>query len=199
MKIFDLFSGCGGFRLAAELNGFESAGYSEINKYAIKFYNNIFEGETNHGDATKISGNELPEFEILCAGFPCQSFSIAGKRQGFNDTRGTMFFEVARILKDKRPRYFILKTKDPDILYSKTLKGCLVMTTEKLSKPYLKALPTLGFMLSNGLFLILDTSAFHKTERECLLSDILEVTVSEKYFLSKEKTEKILARTRKRI
>lgn len=109
MKIFDLFSGCGGFRLAAELNGFESAGYSEINKYAIKFYNSIFEGETNHGDATKINTSTLPDFDLLCAGFPCQSFSIAGKRRGFNDARGTMFFEVARILKDKRPRYFVLE------------------------------------------------------------------------------------------
>lgn len=109
MKIFDLFSGVGGFRLAAMLNGFDSAGFSEIDKHAIKFYNNVFGGEKNYGDATKISGNELPKFEILCAGFPCQSFSIAGKRRGFDDVRGTRFFDVARILKDKRPRYFVLE------------------------------------------------------------------------------------------
>ena len=94
--------------------------------------------------------------------------------------------------------YGFLKKKDPDILYSKMLKGCLVMTTEKLSKPYLKALPTLGFMLSNGACLILDTSAFRKTESESLLSDILESTVPEKYFLSKEKQEKIMAQLKKK-
>ena len=109
MKIFDLFSGCGGFRLAAEQNGFESAGYSEINKYAIEFYNNVFEGETNYGDAIKIETSTLPDFDLLCAGFPCQPFSVAGKREGFSDTRGTMFFEVLRILQDKRPGYFILE------------------------------------------------------------------------------------------
>lgn len=133
MKIFDLFSGCGGFRLAAELNGFKSIGYSEINKYAIEFYNNVFEGETNYGDATKIETNSLPDFDLLCAGFPCQSFSIAGKRQGFNDTRGTMFFEVLRILKDKRPRYFILEN----------VKGLLSHDNGQTFKTILKSLTDL--------------------------------------------------------
>lgn len=135
MKIFDLFSGCGGFRLAAELNGFKSVGYAEINKYAIDFYNNVFEGETNYGDATKIETGTLPDFDLLCAGFPCQSFSIAGKRQGFNDTRGTMFFEVLRILKDKRPRYFILEN----------VKGLLSHDNGETFKTILKSLADLGF------------------------------------------------------
>ena len=135
MKIFDLFSGCGGFRLAAELNGFESVGYAEINKYAIKFYNNVFEGETNYGDAIKIETGTLPDFDLLCAGFPCQSFSIAGKRRGFNDTRGTMFFEVLRILKDKRPRYFILEN----------VKGLLSHDNGQTVKTILKNLADLGF------------------------------------------------------
>lgn len=135
MKIFDLFSGCGGFRLAAELNGFESVGYSEINKYAIEFYNNVFEGETNYGDATKIETSTLPDFDLLCAGFPCQSFSVAGKRRGFNDTRGTMFFEVLRVLKDKRPRYFILEN----------VKGLLSHDNGQTFKIILKSLTDLGF------------------------------------------------------
>ena len=135
MKIFDLFSGVGGFRLAVELNGFESAGYSEINKYAIKFYNNIFEGETNHGDATKINTSTLPDFDLLCAGFPCQSFSIAGKRRGFDDVRGTRFFDVARILKDKRPRYFILEN----------VKGLLSHEDGKTFQTILKILTDIGF------------------------------------------------------
>lgn len=134
MKIFDLFSGCGGFRLAAMLNGFDSAGYSEINKYAIEFYNNVFEGETNYGDATKINTSTLPDFDLLCAGFPCQPFSVAGKREGFSDTRGTMFFEVLRILKDKRPRYYILEN----------VKGLLSHDNGETFKTILKNLTDLG-------------------------------------------------------
>ena len=134
MKIFDLFSGCGGFRLAAEQNGFESVGYSEINKYAIQFYNNVFEGETNYGDAIKIETSTLPDFDLLCAGFPCQSFSVAGKRRGFNDTRGTMFFEVLRILQDKRPGYFILEN----------VKGLLSHDNGETFKTILKNLTDLG-------------------------------------------------------
>ena len=134
MKIFDLFSGCGGFRLAAEQNGFESVGYSEINKYAIEFYNNVFEGETNYGDATKINTSTLPDFDLLCAGFPCQPFSVAGKREGFSDTRGTMFFEVLRILKDKRPRYYILEN----------VKGLLSHDNGETFKTILKNLTDLG-------------------------------------------------------
>ena len=135
MKIFDLFSGVGGFRLAAMLNGFNSAGFSEIDKHAIRFYNNVFGGENNYGDATKISGNELPEFEILCAGFPCQSFSIAGKRRGFDDVRGTRFFDVARILNNKRPRYFILEN----------VKGLLSHDNGKTFQRILEILTDIGF------------------------------------------------------
>ena len=134
MKIFDLFSGCGGFRLAAEQNSFESVGYAEINKYATEFYNNVFEGETNYGDATKINTSTLPDFDLLCAGFPCQSFSIAGKRRGFSDTRGTMFFEVLRILQDKRPGYFILEN----------VKGLLSHDNGETFKTILKNLTDLG-------------------------------------------------------
>lgn len=105
LKVFDLFSGCGGFRAAADKAGFKTVAYCEINKYAKKFYDSAFntEGELYFNDAAKIIQGELPDFDLLTAGFPCQSFSIAGKRQGFKDTRGTMFFEIARILKDKRP------------------------------------------------------------------------------------------------
>lgn len=111
LKVFDLFSGCGGFRLGLEKAGCEFVGYCEIDKWASLLYKNYFDtkNEVYFNDATKIDTAELPNFDILCAGFPCQSFSIAGKRKGFNDTRGTLFFYVARILKDKRPRYFILE------------------------------------------------------------------------------------------
>lgn len=111
MKCFDLFSGCGGFRLGFEKAGFNFIGYSEIDKWAAMLYKNYFntQNEVYYNDATKIDTKTMPEFDILLAGFPCQSFSIAGKRKGFEDTRGTLFFDVARILKDKRPRYFVLE------------------------------------------------------------------------------------------
>lgn len=107
-KFIDLFAGIGGFRIAFENQGCECVFSSEIDKYAIETYKENF-GEYPSGDITKISSNEIPDFDILCAGFPCQPFSIGGLRLGFEDSRGTLFFEVARIIKDKRPSAFILE------------------------------------------------------------------------------------------
>jgi DNA (cytosine-5)-methyltransferase 1 len=84
-------------------------GYSEINKYAIQIYQSKFPEHKNYGDITKINEKELPDFDLFVGGFPCQAFSIAGKRGGFDDTRGTLFFDCARILKEKQPRHFILE------------------------------------------------------------------------------------------
>jgi DNA (cytosine-5)-methyltransferase 1 len=113
MDYISLFSGIGGFELgiqksnkADELN---CIGYSEIEENAITIYNRHFPNHKNLGDVRKIRTEELPNFELLVGGFPCQSFSNSGKKQGFDDTRGTLFFEIARILKDKRPRYFLLE------------------------------------------------------------------------------------------
>ena len=108
IKFIDLFCGMGGFRIAFEKNGCECVFSSEIDEHAINTYQNNF-GEIPSGDITKIPTAQIPDHDILCAGFPCQAFSIAGKRLGFNDTRGTLFFEVARILKDKKPKAFILE------------------------------------------------------------------------------------------
>ena len=84
-------------------------GFSEIDKYAVQIYEKHFPTHTNFGDITKINEKELPDFELLVGGFPCQSFSIAGKRGGFADTRGTMFFEIARIVREKQPRLLLLE------------------------------------------------------------------------------------------
>lgn len=83
-------------------------GYSEIDKYASKVYERHYDHK-NYGDATRINAKELPDFELLVGGFPCQAFSVAGKRAGFDDTRGTLFFDIARILKEKRPRHLVLE------------------------------------------------------------------------------------------
>lgn len=108
LKFIDLFAGMGGFRIAFESQGCKCVFSSEIDKYACETYNKNF-NEYPKGDITKISSEEIPDFDVLCAGFPCQPFSIAGKRLGFNDTRGTLFFEVARIIKDKKPKAFVLE------------------------------------------------------------------------------------------
>jgi DNA (cytosine-5)-methyltransferase 1 len=105
-----MFSGIGGFDLALNRHGHECIGYSEINKHSIQTYQKNFGTQVkNYGDATLINPDELPSFDLLCGGFPCQAFSIAGKRRGFDDTRGTLFFDIARILKAKRPSLILLE------------------------------------------------------------------------------------------
>ncbi|MCI6343595.1 MAG: DNA (cytosine-5-)-methyltransferase [Campylobacter sp.] len=109
MKFLELCAGIGGFRVALENLGCECAGYSEIDKNAIKLYSAFFNDERNFGDVTKIEAEKLPDFDILVGGFPCQAFSVAGKRLGFEDTRGTIFFDFARILKAKKPTFGIFE------------------------------------------------------------------------------------------
>ena len=113
IKYFSMFSGIGGFEHGIEKadtqTDFECVGYSEIDKYAVSIYEKHYPNHTNYGDATKINTRDLPNFSFLVGGFPCQAFSLAGKRKGFEDTRGTLFFEIARVLQEKRPRYFLLE------------------------------------------------------------------------------------------
>jgi len=111
LTFFDLFSGIGGFRLGLEREGYKCVGFCEINKYATKLYKAYFntEGEVEYHDAREIIPEELPDFDVLTAGFPCQAFSIAGKKRGFNDSRGSLFFEIIRIAKIKKPTYLFLE------------------------------------------------------------------------------------------
>ena len=111
-------------------------GYSEIDKYAIQTYEKHF-NHKNYGDATKLITKDLPDFDFLVGGFPCQSFSIAGKRKGFNDTRGTLFFEIARVLRDKRPRYFLLEN----------VKGLLSSDEGETFQSILGILTDIGYQL----------------------------------------------------
>ena len=110
-----MFAGIGGIRCGLEQaireRGFEPVCVftSEIKPYAVRVLHDNHPAETITGDITKVETKDIPDFDILCAGFPCQAFSSAGKRKGFADTRGTMFFEVERILRDKQPLGFILE------------------------------------------------------------------------------------------
>ncbi len=109
LKCLSLFSGIGGFDLALTNLGHEIVGACEIDQHARRIYARHFPNVHIHEDATKINPHHLPHIDCIAAGFPCQSFSIAGNRRGFEDTRGTLFFEIARIAKEKRPRYLLLE------------------------------------------------------------------------------------------
>ncbi len=113
IRFFDMFAGIGGFRSGLEAGGgFECIGHCEIDKYANQAYNAIYapkKGEKYFEDARNIEPQTLPDLDLMCAGFPCQSFSVAGKRLGFDDMRGTLVFEVARLVRAKRPAFLLLE------------------------------------------------------------------------------------------
>jgi len=136
MKYLSLFSGIGGFELGItqsyndnrpnirnrnqilqetmpdikeQQDRVTCVGFSEIDKYAIEVYQKHFPNHKNYGDITAINERDLSDFDLLVGGFPCQAFSIAGKRGGFEDTRGTLFFDIARIIKEKQPRLLLLE------------------------------------------------------------------------------------------
>ena len=109
MRCFSLFSGIGGFDLAFQRHGHEIVGGCEIDEYARTIYARHFPGIKIWRNATEIDPKEIPDHDVFCAGFPCQAFSVAGKRIGFGEQRGTLFFEIARIARQKRPKFLLLE------------------------------------------------------------------------------------------
>ena len=114
MKFLDLFAGIGGFRLGMESAGHECVGFCEIDKFARESYKAIHntEGEIELHDITRVTDESIRRFgsvDVICGGFPCQAFSIAGHRRGFEDTRGTLFFEICRFASVLRPKYLFLE------------------------------------------------------------------------------------------
>ncbi len=107
-RFIDLFAGLGGFRLALESYGAECVYSSEWDKAAQDVYEKNF-GDRPDGDITKVDEATIPQHDIICAGFPCQAFSISGKQRGFEDSRGTLFFDVARIAKKHKPKILFLE------------------------------------------------------------------------------------------
>lgn len=200
-KFIDLFAGIGGFRLAFQNLKGKCVFTSEWDKYSKQTYKANF-GELPFGDITKdITKNYIPDdFDVLCAGFPCQAFSIAGKRGGFEDTRGTLFFDVAEIIKKKKPKAIFLENvkglRSHD--KGKTLATILNVLREDLGyfvpKPEVMNAKEFGVPQNRErIFIVgfrndLDISEFEypkPVEKKTTLNNILEEeTVSVKYYLS---------------
>ena len=128
MKFIDFFAGIGGFRLGMERAGHECVGHCEIDKFAERSYramHDVKESEWYADDITRVKPGELPEADCYCFGFPCQAFSIAGNRRGFEDARGTLFFEVMRLAKERKPR----------LLFAENVKGLLNHEGDCLKTP----------------------------------------------------------------
>ena len=184
IKYFEIFAGIGGFRSGLEkAGGFECVGYCEIDKYAKKAYETLYdtEGEVFYDDARKIDPNKLPDLDLICGGFPCQSFSIAGKRKGFSDTRGTLFFEIARIA----------AIKNLNICSLKMFPDCYHITKAGRLRPSLVRWMNWGTM-SYGKCLTAQILESPNPEKECSLSDFLEKNAPEKYCLSRTQIQKLL-------
>nr|WP_237089720.1 DNA (cytosine-5-)-methyltransferase [Paenibacillus larvae] len=226
----EIFAGIGGFRSAIDRLGGVCVFASEIDKFASISYRAMYDGAPElHGDITKIDAKDVPEHDLLVGGFPCQAFSVAGQRKGFEDTRGTLFFEIARIARAKRPKLMLLEN----------VKGLLSHDKGRTLDIMVQTLNDIGYAVD---FSILNSKFFgvpqsrervfivcsHDVETEdwdikgngvlakakrrlqtmgartfnfdwpknsnvtTRLRDILEPEVDEKYYLSEDKTLKLL-------
>ena len=205
-KFIDLFAGIGGIRLGFESVGGRCVFSSEFDEDACKTYEANFH-EHPSGDITKIAASDIPDFDILLGGFPCQAFSIIGKKEGFsNETCGTLFFEIERILKEKKPRAFLLENV-------KNLKSHDNGNTYKVIRTHLQCL---GYNVYESVLNSLDYGVPQKRERIYIvgfmdnvsfrfpeaipvaerksLSDILEPNVAEKYYVRPKIRESRLQR-----
>ena len=138
MRFIDFFSGIGGFRLGMEMAGHECVGHCEIDKFADTSYramHDVKESEWYAADIRSVKPRDLPEAEVYCFGFPCQSFSVAGYRRGFEDTRGTLFFEIMRLAKERQPK----------ILFAENVKGLLNHDGGRTFATILMSMDELGY------------------------------------------------------
>lgn len=196
-KFIDLFAGIGGIRIGFESVGGECVFSSEWDVHAQKTYEANF-GEKPHGDITKIDPKLIPDHDVLLAGFPCQAFSIIGKMNGFDDTRGTLFFNVASIIKEKKPSAFMLEN----------VKQLKTHDKGNTFRVILKTLNELGYKVHHTVLNALDFGIPQKRERTFIvgfldksikfdfpkgnlnynLADILENDneIEKKYFVNNE-------------
>lgn len=190
----DLFAGIGGFHVAAERNNGKCLLASEIDPHAQQAYAANYHMKPM-GDITKVRTDNIPDHDMLCAGFPCQPFSIMGNRLGFDDMRGTLFYEIARILQDKRPPYLVLENVKQLATHDK--KRTITKIIETLEgfgyKTYWKVLNALDYGLPQKRertiivgFLDHTIKFFwpQKRPKYKSLGEILEQDVDEKYYAS---------------
>jgi len=186
----DLFAGIGGFRLALEDFGGTCVFSSEWDKNSQETYSKNF-GEVPHGDITKIKEQEIPLHDVLCAGFPCQAFSVSGKRLGFNDTRGTLFRDVARIAKHRQPKILFLENVKNLLKHN---NGVTISVIENTLKeigytPFMKVLKSSDYGLPQArerVYIIafrndLDIKDFTfpiSTKKHKTIKDILELEIA---------------------
>lgn len=205
-NFIDLFAGIGGIRLGFESVGGHCVFSSEFDENACKTYEANF-GEHPSGDITKIDAKDIPDFDILLGGFPCQAFSIIGKKEGFeNETCGTLFFEIERILKEKMPKAFMLENVRNLTAHDKGNTFKVIRThLEALGYTvYAKVLNALDYGVpqkreriiivgfkDNILFSFPDPVPVHKRKT---LKDILETDVDEKYYVKDRIRESRLMR-----
>jgi len=193
-KFIDLFAGIGGFHQAASANGGECLFASEIDSEAKKAYEENYKLKP-HGDITKVDVIDIPEHDLLCAGFPCQPFSIIGNKNGFDDIRGTLFFEIAKILEGKKPPMIVLEN----------VKQLATHDSKKTLTKILETLVKLGYKIEWKILNALDYGLPQKRERILIvgfldhstvftwpkkkknykpLADILEKEVDDKHYAS---------------
>ncbi len=213
VKFIDLFAGLGGIRLGFE-KAFKDLGFnptcvmtSEIKPYALKTLHHNFKHDSFVGDIFQVTNEDIPEFDFLLGGFPCQPFSAGGKRQGFLDTRGTLFFEIERILKEKKPYGFILENVEGLIKHDiesksdeigRTLKTIIYkLETELGYKVTWKLLDSVSFGIPQSrkrIFIVgtKDTKVdlSHQEPKLSVLKDVLDVGLPK---MSNEFVDKILA------
>ena len=136
-RVISLFGGVGGFDLPLKRNGWKEVGYYEIDKYCTQVYNYNFGTKHKPTDITKVRTEDIAEHDLLCAGIPCQPFSIAGRRQGFTDIRGTLYAEFVRFAKAKRPRVLLIEK----------VRGLLSIDSGRCFHTILVSLAELGYCL----------------------------------------------------
>jgi modification methylase ngoBI len=207
-KTIDLFSGIGGIRLGFERQGCTNVFSSEWDRYARQMYEANF-GEKPFGDINDIDPSDIPDHDILLAGFPCQPFSIAGKGLGFEDTRGTLFFNIAEILKTKQPKAFLLENVKRLTTHDSGRTFRIILETLKQLgyTVYFKVLNTLDFGLPQKrerIYIVgfSDNIPFYFPEpinKYRSLSELLEndQDVEPSYFLSDVLKQKRLAALKK--
>jgi len=202
VRFIDLFAGIGGFRLALESLGAECVFTSEINKYAKQVYAANFTGEI-HGDITQIKESDIPAHDILCGGFPCQTFSTCGNGKGFSDPRGTLFFDILRIAEYHKPKIIFLENVKGLLSHNQgdtfeTIKNCLTKLGYTVNWKVLKATMFDVPQLRERVYIVAVRNDIEKTFQypvgkltEKRLIDIKESNVEACHFLTEERNEKI--------